>query len=127
MTFIVESHGPLFTGEAERAADEAASEIEKRTATTGVLMLRAFMNSVFKKQTPRYRLLQEAKPTYPGWKIWDQQKVVYDWWLEGISKRNRTTRFKGYRSYRITTQRLRPVAREIGQRMVQFFLPRMGG
>lgn len=127
MSFIVELHGPLFNGEAERAAEEAAREIEKRTATTGVLMLRAFMNTVFRKQTPRYRLLQEAVPTYPGWKIWDQQKVVYGWWLEGISRRNKTTRFKGYRSYRITTQRLRPVAREIGKRVVQQYLPRMGG
>lgn len=127
MTFIVELHGPLFTGEAERAAKEAAEEIERTTAILGASMLRSFMNSVFKRQTPRYRLLQEAVPTYPGWKIWDQRKVVYDWWLEGISKRNRTSRFKGYRSYRITTQRLRVRAREITQNVVTRFLPRMGG
>lgn len=40
-------------------------------------------------------------------------KCVYGPWLEGTSKRNQTTRFKGYSSFRLTAQWLNKQAPDI--------------
>lgn len=63
------------------------------------------LNQVLRKQTPYYRLQINAKPFGEGWSINDAG-VVYGPWLEGVSRRNQTTRFKGYRTFRETRQRL---------------------
>jgi hypothetical protein len=63
------------------------------------------LNSVLRKQTPYYRLQVAARKTPPGWVITDGG-VVYGPWLEGVSRRNQTTRFKGYRTFRTIAQRM---------------------
>lgn len=45
--------------------------------------------------------------------------VVYGPWLEGTGSRNQSTRFKGYRMWRLTTQAMnRSGAREVAQPIV---------
>ena len=41
-------------------------------------------------------------------------RVVYGPWLEGISERNRTTRFKGYHIFRLVAQGMQQRAVDIG-------------
>lgn len=41
--------------------------------------------------------------------------VVYGPWLEGTSRRNRSTRFKGYKIWRLTRQKMRRLGTEIAQ------------
>jgi hypothetical protein len=52
----------------------------------------------------------------------------YAWpWLEGTSRRNTTTGFKGYHTFRRTRLRLRKQAAPYAQERLAAFLPRMGG
>lgn len=55
--------------------------------------------------------------------IIDDGNVVYGPWLEGISSRNQTTRFKGYASFRRTSEaiqkRAKPVLRSHVDRLVR--------
>lgn len=122
----VEARGPLFDGRAEKAAADAAMDIEKSVATLGASMIRSVMDRTFRRQTPYYRLKNVATPTYPGWKIHDQ-KVIYGYWLEGISRKNKTSRFKGYAIYRRTVGKIRAMAKVKAQEIVVRYLGRMGG
>jgi hypothetical protein len=52
----------------------------------------------------------------------------FSWpWLEGTSKRNFTTGFKGYRTFRRTRLRLDREAQAIGERELARVLPLIGG
>ena len=53
--------------------------------------------------------------------------VTWSPWLEGVSKRNSSTRFKGYHLFRTTAERLQEEAGEIGDKVLQKYLPEMGG
>lgn len=122
----IEARGPLFDGRAEKAAADAAADMEKSVATLGASMIRSVMDRTFKKQTPYYRLKNVATPTFPGWKIHDQ-KVIYGYWLEGIGSRNKTTRFKGYAIYRRTIVRIRAMAKVVAPSVLARYMGRMGG
>lgn len=58
--------------------------------------------SVFKNPTGYYESRTVAKVSGDPFMVWDSD-VVYGPWLEGVSRRNATTRFKGYHSFRRAT------------------------
>lgn len=57
------------------------------------------MKGSFKHPTGYYqsRVIKEKRPH--AWAVTDKG-VIYGPWLEGVGRRNRTTRFKGYASFR---------------------------
>lgn len=119
MRVTQDSRGPLFDGRAEREVADAADDAMKAVATIGASMVRSRMAVVFRKETPFYRFANVAAKDPPGWKIWDQDKTVYGHWLEGVGSRNKTTRFKGYFTYRRITQELRGRAQTIADGVVR--------
>lgn len=125
MPVTVDARGPLFDGRAEKLVAEAANDAVKTVATIGASMVRSRMAQVFRKETPFYRFANVAKQEPPGWIIWDQDKTVYGFWLEGIGSRNKTTRFKGYFTYRRTTQELRARAQTIADGVVARYVEKM--
>lgn len=107
MPVTVVKTGPLFIpGNADRVLHDIADQAEESVATLGASMIRSRMASVFRIETPFYRLKNVAERYMSGWRIWDQDAAVYGFWLEGIGSRNKTTRFKGYFTYRIIFQEL---------------------
>ncbi len=113
----VTTSGPIFDGRADLALRHACEDSERQLAILGASMLRQRMNRVFKVQTPYYRMQVEAIPDPPGWVIWDQD-VAYGPWLEGTGSRNRTTRFKGYFSFRLTAADLQRRAVAVCERVL---------
>ena len=109
--------GPLFDGRADIALGHACAESERQIAIIGASMVRTRLNRVLRKQTPYYRLQVEAQPEMPGWKIWDQD-VVYGPWLEGTGSRNKTTRFKGYFTFRLIAAQLQRRAAVICEKII---------
>lgn len=117
--------GPFFDGRAQKQIDNACEAIEQRVATLGASMIRTEMHRVFKNETPYYRLQNEARPSPPGWEIWDRG-VIYGPWLEGIGSRNfPVTRFKGYATYRRMFQQIDRRAGVIAQYTIREFIPGM--
>lgn len=49
----------------------------------------------------------------------ERQRRIIGRWLEGVSRRNQTTRFKGYMIYRQSKQELRAKAKSIAERYYQ--------
>lgn len=113
----VQVSGPIFDGRADIALRHACEDSQRTIATIGASMVRTQMNSVFRTQTPYARTLVESVPDSPGWKIWHQD-LIYGPWLEGVGSRNRTTRFKGYFSFRITAGRLKARAAALCDRVL---------
>lgn len=124
MSVTVIKVGPLFDGRAEEAVQDACDDMEKTVATLGAAVIRATMDTTFRRQTPFYRLKNEAVPDAPGWKIWDQG-VIYGHWLEGTGSCNRTTRFKGYRIYRTQAKILDQRAKVICESVMARYVGRM--
>ena len=55
-------------------------------------------------------------------------KGRYAWpWLEGTSKRNQTTGFKGYKTFHRTQLRLRKQALPFAESRMKEYIERMGG
>lgn len=107
--------GPLFDGrlshEVHVAIDMAVSEV----ADEGVNMLRA-SSVVFRNPTGNWAANVETNRAIDGHVIEDN--VVYNAWLEGVSSRNLTSRFKGYRIWRLTAQGLQRKAPRIAERVI---------
>ncbi len=121
---IVTTEGPLFTSEPTRVLKEMGEESERAVGIIGASMVRTELNNVLRVQTPVYRLKVEAVADRPGWKIWDQ-KWIYGPWLEGTGSRNRTTRFKGYFTFRRMTPKIQARAQVIADGVVRRLLERL--
>lgn len=124
MAIYIETSGPFFDGRADAAAADASRECQISIAILGASMVRTNLNKVLRVQTPFYRLQVEAQPEPPGWKITDQG-VIYGPWLEGTSRRNQTTRFKGYATFRRTVQQIDRRAKTISNGVIAKYMKRM--
>lgn len=105
-------HGPIFDGRADAIIDRSTREMEHHLASVGADYVRAELERVLRKETPYYRL-QVTSTEYPGRTVINDGGVVYGPWLEGTSSRNRTTRFKGYSTFRRVTRMLQNDAKRI--------------
>lgn len=110
----VDTHGPIFIpGYPELVMDRATHEVEEKIAERGAEMIRNALDGVLRHQTGYYRSHVRAH----GDEINDGG-VVYGPWLEGVGSRNRTTRFKGYWTFRRTTGRIESETEHIAQNVV---------
>jgi hypothetical protein len=110
----VEYRGPLFDGRAKAWTDRAVRDWEHHLGSVGADFVRAELERVLRKETPYYRL-QVTSTEYPGRTVINDGGVIYGPWLEGTGSRNRTTRFKGYATFRRMTQKLNTEAGRILQ------------
>jgi hypothetical protein len=125
----VSASGPLADGEAELAVTEWLDASVKAIADEGVRMLREFpMNKTGRAagafQANLHVLRHGLDAVIPGPQI---SGVTWASWLEGTSKRNRSTRFKGYHLFRQTRDRLQQKAPGIAEAELQKYIGRMGG
>lgn len=102
----VKQKGVLFNASASKAAAaRAAIEVNEALAQEGVDRIKQRLDMVLVNPTGFYRsrIQVERRAVYRGL---SDGGVVYGGWLEGVSRRNATTRFKGYRTFRIVKQEL---------------------
>lgn len=101
----VETGGPLFNGQGPSIVVRSCRDMEEHLAEEGAQMVRTELMQVLRKETPYYRLQVTTEQMY-GRHVITDGGVVYGPWLEGTSERNRTTRFKGYATFRRMAQKL---------------------
>jgi hypothetical protein len=101
----IDVSGPLFAaGNSDLPAD-FLEEFETEYGKEGVRRVRANLKVKLKNPTGKYsRGIRTDRSS--GTNVVTDNRAVYGPWLEGTSSRNRTTRFKGYRTFRLTTQQL---------------------
>jgi len=102
----VTQKGTLFNAAASQAAAQrAVIQVNEALAQEGVRRVRARLRGVLQHPSGYYErnIIVERRAIYRGF---SDNKVVYGGWLEGTSSRNRATRFKGYRTFRMVRQEL---------------------
>ncbi len=122
--------GPLANGDAEKAAEEWATNTTRAIADKGVELLKAFpMDKTGRSRGGFAGALQATRvsPTQTRIAGPTERGVTWAPWLEGTSKRNDSTSFGGYGLFRKTRLQLQKMAPDIAQAELEKVLPRMGG
>jgi len=111
----VDFDGPLFNGRAVKIFDDFAKDAEKDIAQDTLRAIRRRFHVHFKHPTGRYESNVHISGAGEGTEINDRG-IVYGPWLEGIGKKNRTTRFKGYHSFEEAANEVDSRADDIAER-----------
>lgn len=125
MTRVV-IRGPLFDGRAEAEHERFRQELLDDVGGQAMADVHENLNLSIRNPTPYYetqiRMIREAFR-----RIINDAGVIYGPWLEGVGSRNRTTRFKGYASFRRAVQAVRARVGELAAPSVRRLIERLGG
>lgn len=122
--------GPLGDGRAIELAEKWAENTSQALGDEAVKMLRAFpMNKSGRARGGFEGALRVERRTPSETRVKGPQERGVAWapWLEGTSKRNESTRFKGYGLFAKTRAELQKKAADIGQRQLDALIGEMGG
>jgi hypothetical protein len=101
----IETRGIIFDRVRTAAIlEEFLADAKNHVARAGEAMLGNYGHMFFKNPTGNWESNIRTDIVSTDRVISDN--VVYNSWLEGVSERNKTTRFKGYKLWRLTTQDL---------------------
>ena|ERR1700748_2377532 len=123
----IQQKGQIFSAAATKAAAaRLVININDAIAQEGVNRVKQRLGQVLKHPTGYYesRIQVERRSVYRG--ISDGG-VSYGGWLEGVDSRNKTTRFKGYHTFRDIKQGLDKDKEKLAQPFVNKFISEMGG
>ncbi len=117
--------GPIFDGRAQAALDEYVRVMPQKIAEKGQQMVRDHLNTVLKENRGVYVSRVYVRDEASTWVIGNG--MVYSPWLEGVSRRNESTRFKGYRTFRLVGQELDSEAEPMAEEILRPYLAEMNG
>lgn len=120
--------GPLMEGRGPQILQRFFDDATKLVAEHGRDELRKRATSKPKRPTGAFASAITIKPFKKGRTvIADYPQVLYSPWLEGVSSRNQSTRFKGYRSFKLTRARLRKQVGHLVQGLLDRAIAELGG
>lgn len=96
-------HGPIFDGRAAAAVDTFVDEAVEAVADQAFAEVHRILDHNIKNPTPYYET-QIIVENVAEDRVVHDRGIIYGPWLEGVSSRNRETRFKGYAAFRRATQ-----------------------
>jgi hypothetical protein len=117
MDVTFEARGPLFDGRLEHAIAVGLEDGLDDVAQRGVNLVRQRLGGVLRHPTGHYESVIQTERAGADRAVTDGG-IIYGPWLEGVSERNRTTRFKGYATFRRTTAELDRQAGAIAERAI---------
>jgi len=124
MPFDVTKSGPLFDGVAPDVIKAAQDEIEQEIGDYTVDKIQNELSSVLVNPTGYYRSRVTTNRQADDISVTDGG-VVYGPWLEGVGSRNKSTRFKGYSTFRRITQRVQSEVGPIAERVMSKYIGRL--
>lgn len=107
--------GKLFTTNVPGWMTSFVEEAKTAVAQEGVDLAHIMLDRVLQHPTGFYRSQVQVERVQNDLTVTDGG-VIYGGWLEGVSERNKSTRFKGYHTFRQVTRDLRKVATVIAER-----------
>lgn len=141
MSIDVTVSGPIFDGRAEAAAHAYAREVERYIGEKAVTRIRAYLPTQY-MYLGHHGGTPEDNPVPPnaGWLqanitateqvddvVVTDDNVVYGPWIEGVSSRNLTSRFKGYHTFRLIGEQLDSEAVVLAEEVIGPYLGAMNG
>lgn len=124
MTIKTSTSGPLFNGEAQKAIEDFQVDAEETIGDYAVNEIQSELGKVLKNPTGYYKSKIVTDRQSDDNRVHDSG-VVYGPWLEGVGSKNKSSRFKGYATFRRVTQRLNTQAASVAQRVLPKYLERM--
>lgn len=124
ITADVASSGPLFDGRAPAIMDAYTTHAERSVSSDGAQMVRRELDHVLKNPTGYYRAHIEVHRDR-GDSVITDGGVIYGPWLEGVGERNRSTRFKGYATFRRVSFRLAAMSGVLAEKILPEYLRRL--
>lgn len=123
--------GPLFDGSAARAAADFTDSIANEIAQVGRDWIRLDTQRMVKSGSDTGAAAEGVKLSGGNGAYVISggiRKGKYAWpWLEGTSRRNQSTGFGGYHSFRRTRLRMRKQVTPFAQQRLEQYLAAMGG
>lgn len=124
--------GPLFNGQAAQAAAEFTRALSAEVAEIAATWIKLDTERMDKSgrggtgaAASGVKLTGEGSTYVVSGGV---SKGVYAWpWLEGTSKRNKSTQFAGYHTFRRTRSRMRRQVRPYAEAELAKFIEQMGG
>ena len=107
---------PITDGRLTKAVEDGLEDGLREVGRTGERLVHQFLGRSLRHPTGRYEsgiVLENLADL--RWRITDSGSV-YGPWLEGTSRRNARSRFKGYATFRRTGQELQREADEVAER-----------
>lgn len=120
----IRTHGPLFDGRAAHAVTAFLEEAKDDVAHQAYSNVMANLNASIRNPTPYYET-QVTVDRAGANRVVNDRGIIYGPWLEGVGSRNKTTRFKGYFSFRRAVHKTRTEATGVAERTLRKYLPRM--
>lgn len=116
--------GPVDRGQwkakVRRATAAGLGDAEDELLKMASSDINSTLNSVLRHQTPHFRTQTKIVSNRV------ENNVIYGPWLEGTGSRNRTTRFKGYFTFRRVASRIRQKANYVTDRAITRALRKAG-
>lgn len=116
--------GGLFQGKPEAVMSAYALAAKEAVAQEAVDLVHIHLDRVLQNPTGYYRS-KVAHNLVSRTEMVHDSGVIYGGWLEGVSSRNITTRFKGYHTFRLVAQDIRKIAPEIARRVLPPYIGRL--
>jgi hypothetical protein len=128
----VERYGPVFDGRAEVAVKEFEASVTREAAAIGRDWIRIAAMAMDKSGRGGSGEAADGvvlNPVPGGWQIYGSMIKGRVWWpwLEGVSRRNASSKFKGYHTFRTTKFKLSRSIPAIAEMKLAEYLPEMGG
>lgn len=117
MTVRSTTKGPLFDGRAAEAVRAFQDDAEREVSQVLVNEIQADLGKVLQHPTGYYKRQITTDRAKDDLVVTDGG-VIYGPWLEGTSSRNKTTRFKGYATFRRISQQVAERAGDIAERVL---------
>jgi hypothetical protein len=131
---VVRKMGPLFDGEASVAVREWIDASLRETSETGADWIRIAamgMDKSGRGGTGHAAAAVHVTRLGPveGYRIWGGMVKGEVWWpwLEGVSRRNVRSKFKGYLAFRTARYKLQRYEKPVFEARLAEFIGRMGG
>lgn len=123
----VRTSGPLLDGNITVDVAAYLDEAIQQVALEGRDGVRTLGMSQYQHPTGYYSSNVVVRRESAERAVVHDSMVVYGPWLEGVGSRNATSRFKGYRTWRLTRQTIASKAPIIAIRVLKRYMPRWGG
>jgi hypothetical protein len=105
MSVSIHLSGGLFHGNAAQEVHRLARDLEEEIGNQVRADVQEILNRRIVHPTPYYETQISVERSAESTMVTDHG-VIYGPWLEGISRRNQSSRFKGYHAFRNTAQQI---------------------
>jgi hypothetical protein len=124
--YDIRKKGPIFQNPTPKI-QQMITGVEEAMAQFAKAYVLHRLSQVLQNPTGYYESQIMIDRSTPDLAVTDSRTVVYGPWLEGTGSRNKTTRFKGYHTFRNARQETDRRATELARPVLARFIDEMNG